>query len=333
MLKLLRLEITGIESETESASFGHNANYRATMGYDQQTETINVTVDKIVKPDLTREDDVEVNYVTVDERNFKSTDFVKLTDNMAWVVDFDVTTEKITSPLDIWKYTSEFKSSDYTHTKALRTIKQRYSENFTPLFLLYDFYKNSEGFSTATLVFQTMENGERSATVITNDNVEAVNSKAALTSIISNQTHVFYEILDESGNVVNANITPVLEGLNPGFEKVRGDYFTTELPNQTNYKIRVNYTRGLSDKDLPNRFDVRCINAVSSKDRLITGLNGKSTPDYSHLGNGYQDHLDTKFAGYDIINLTCSLEAGDYIKFKLDCGSQETYSELQINLV
>ena len=57
----------------------------------------------------------------------------------------------------------------------------------------------------------------------------------------------------------------------------------------------------LSDKDLENRFDVRCINAVSSKGRLITGANGKSTPNYSHLGTGYQAHLDSKFAGYDVV--------------------------------
>ena len=274
--------------------------------------------------------------MAVDEKNFTVDDFKKTSDNMIWVVDFDVANEKILAPMDVLAYTSQFKGEDYSHTRVLRTIKERYHDNHNPLFTLFDFYQATTDFETATLAFHTKINAdaaEKSNTVITNENVEVVDTKGLLNLAISAQTHVFYEILDAAGAPVNAEITPLLEGFNAGFEKVLGDYFVTNLAKGNQYKIRVNYTRGLADKELSNRFDVRCINAVPTKDRLITGTKGKTIPDYSHLGTGYQAHLQTKFAGYDVVTLTCDLEVGDYIKVKLDCGSQLAYSELQINII
>lgn len=375
MLRICQIKILGKEdlsgAPVEGAQVGVNDNYRTTMGYDEATKAINVRIEKIVRPELSREEGVELSYTVIAERSFTEKDFPKPTDNMSWVVDFDVATETIKDPISILDYTKQFASyDDNAHLNIYTYVDQRFNFNLLPLFVLEDFYKETTGFDTTIITYYVDGNTTISPTNWTQQGsiaktvVKEVEYREKNSWNATMRTNVFFEILNEDGTIDGeANVTPAInirpDYLNnpvdapaQGAAKILGNQFEVNLPKSSQYKVRVNYFNMLQDKTPSVRFDVRCINGVSSKDRLTSGIKaGQTALDYSHIdsavetfinevsnhlvGNteGYVNFNYTKFAGYDTLVVSNQLEVGDQIRLKLDCGAQTSYGELIINLV
>lgn len=371
MLRICKTPILGYEAN-EVIHYGVNYNYRTVMGYDQETKTIHARVEKVVKPDLTRDENVEVSYVTVDEREFTEKDFLKPTDNMMWVVDFDVESEKIKDPLDVLEYTKQFAAYDENaHLNVYMYIDKRFSSNtLLPLFAIEDFYKQTTGFATAIITYYVNDTTIISPTTWTQQDevpktvVKEVSFREKNSWNATMRTNVFFEILNQDGSVnADVDVTPTLDIRTDYYDNsvdspaqavanILGNQFEVTLPKSDLYKVRVNYFNMVKNKDLSVRFDVRCINGISSKDRLNSGIKaGQTAPDYTPISaaveqfiNSIDTHLEgntegfmnfdyTKFAGYDTLSISNLLEAGDSIRLKLDCGGQSSYAELVIHLV
>jgi hypothetical protein len=309
------------------------------MGYNSQDNTINVKVEKLIRPDLTREENVEITYETVDERTFSKSDFPQNKDNMAWQVDFDVKTEKIVEPFDVYAYTSTIASGSLFHRVMWRKIKERYSsETLLPLFTVDSFYKDAEGFSLSTLQFHVADlEGTVADTIITNPDVEEMTQaeKIAFVTIILS-TSVFYEVYDENDNLISSilNSSPNPQQAlsargGPGHTK-GGNQYRASVPNAGTYKVKLIFIRSLENKTISNQFDVSCINAIANKSRVISGV--KAGQEIIETEAKGVDGL-TKFAGSENIRLTASLDSGDYIKLKLSVGDFYSYSELWLDII
>jgi hypothetical protein len=335
MYKLIKTKITGFD-DIEDSPIGVNSNYRATMGYDSTNETINVKVEKIIRPELTRDEEVEFSYQIVDEKSFTKADFVQTKENMAWQVDFDVQSEKIVAPLDVYAYTSTIATGSLFHRVMWRKIKERYSsDTLLPLFTVDSFYKQAEGFSLSTLQFHVADNpGQISDTVITNSDVEEMTQAEKISYLFDNiNTAVFYEVFDADDNLLST-IVPVpcpypqvavaaREG-----DAVRsrgGNQYRTTLPKASSYKVVVFFLRLNHNTTIPCQFDVSCVNGVASKSRVISGLKpGEPT---SYRGVNPRGEF-TRFSGSEVIKVNVDLESGDFFKLKLSCGDFYSYSEL-----
>lgn len=340
MYKLIKTKITGFDDREESP-IGVNGNYRSTMGYDSTTQTINVKVEKIIRQDLTRDDTLPVEYQIVAERSFAKVDFNQTKDNMAWQVDFDVSTEKILDPLDVYAYTSTIATGSLFHRVMWRKIKERYNENLLPLFTLDSFYKESNGFSLSTLQFHIADvEGTVADTIVTNQDAELMTQAEKIAYINYNvSTHVFYEIFDEQDNLISSIINnsqyPQQAMANRPNDTLRakgGDQYKVSLPNSSSYKIKVIFYGDHQDKTASATFDVNCINAISNKTRLTSGIKAGQPTTYAGI-----DRLDpygnSRFAGSETLKLTTSLESGDYLKLKLSVGDFYSYSELWIEII
>lgn len=340
MYKIYKTQITGFDLEGyEETIIGVNSNYRVTMGYNDTEKKISVKVDKLVKPDLTRDEDAEISYVTVDSKNFVPADFIQYSDNMAWVVEFDADQEKILAPFNVLAYTKTLIDSSSTHQDIWKMIKERHSGRQFPCFHLESFYKKVTDFSASVLTFHTTgADGSPDTTIIEAGTTPAPVEMATqdrIKDIQSNYvTNIIFQILDSDGNVVtNKQPTSIFGNAfdaDAKYAKTRGNQFHIDLAAASEYKIRVNYITGYTDKTISAQFDVNCINGVPSKTRLISGKRTGQTTDLSYLG---ATNATAKFAGYEDVIIDNKLSAGDFIKFKLDCGDQITYAELMINLV
>jgi hypothetical protein len=340
MYKLIKTKITGFDN-LEDSPIGLNANYKATMGYDSATETINVKVEKIIRPDLTRDEEVEVSYQIVDEKSFAKADFVQTKENMAWQVDFDVQSEKITTPLDVYAYTSTIATGSLFHRVMWRKVKERYSsETLLPLLTVDSFYKEAEGFDLCTLQFHVADNpGELSDTVITNADVEEMTQAEKISYVLDMiNTHVFYEIYDENDNLLSSILNPsdhsqqaVAAREGEPIKAKGGNQYRVALPNASVYKVKVVFYRDVADKVLSNQFDVSCVNAISSKSRVSSGLKDGQTSYPGFVRPGTDGN--SRFAGFETVKLTASLDSGDYIKLKLSLGDFYSYSELWIDII
>ncbi len=339
MYKLIKTKITGFD-DREDSPIGVNANYRTTMGYDSTAETINVKVEKVIRPELTREEQVDVTYEVVDERTFGVSDFPKTKDNMAWQVDFDVATQKILEPLDVYSYTSTIATGSVFHRVMWRKIKERYNDQLLPLFTLDTFYKQSNNFDLSTLQFHIADiEGTVSDTVLTSD-AELMSQAEKIAYLNYNlYTHVFYEIFDEQDNllssIINTSPHPQQALANRPNDTLRqrgGNQYRVSLPNLNSYKVKVLFYGDHQDKTASARFDVSCINATASKSRVESGIKAGDPTTYAGI-----DRLDpygnSRFAGSEIIRLNSSLDSGDYIKLKLSVGDFYSYSELWIDII
>lgn len=348
MYKLIKTKITGFEDRPDS-DIGVNANYRTTMGWDAVSQSINVKVEKIIRPDLTRDDTVELSYNLVDERSFTIEDFPMNKENKAWIVDFDVKTEKIQNPFDVYAYTSTIATGSTFHKVMWRNILQRYNPEYLPCFAIDRFYKADPTFNTAVLQFYVADTpDDASDTVITNPESEVELKTQSLKIAFVNRAlaaGVLYEILDEQDNIVSSNMVPsskqqeALYGVNEvsgdPFQRnpsnLRGNRFKVSLPNSDSYKIRVVFinTFGI-DKTLPVSFEVNCVNAISNKTRVTSGLKpGETIESFESVRPGAQP---TSYYGSEIIKVTTDLNSGDFFKVKLSCGDFYSYSELWVEI-
>lgn len=335
MYKLIKTKITGFDN-LEDSPIGINANYRATMGY--QSGQITVKVEKIVKPDLTRDEDVEVSYETVDEKTFAKVDFPQAKENMAWQVDFDVVTEKILAPLDVYAYTSTIATGSLFHRVMWRKIKERYSDKLLPLFTVDSFYKQDSGFDLSVLQFHVADNpGSNSDTVITNTDVEEMTQAEKISYVFDNiNTAVFFEVFDDAGNLLSSIINPsdypqvplaAREG--DTLRAKGGNQYRATLPKSTSYKVKAIFVRNNDNTTIQNQFDVSCVNGVTSKSRVYGGL--KDGGPTSYVGVNPRGDF-TRFSGTEDVKVTVDLDSGEHFKLKLSSGDFYSYAELWIDV-
>lgn len=338
MHKLIKTKITGFDN-IENSPLGVNSNYRTTMGYDSSSETINVKVEKLIRPDLTRDESPEITYQIVDEKSFVKSDFAQTQDCMAWQVDFDIKAEKILSPLDVYAFTSTIANGSSFHRVMWRKIKERYSsDTLVPLFTLDSFYKNDETFSTSVLQFHIADvEGTASDTIIINDNVEEKTQAEKIEYCVTKiNTHVFYEILDSDDNVISSMLNPseypqqALSAREVAIHSRGGNQYRVALPNASEYKIKVVFSRELSDKNISNVFNINTVNAVSNKTRITSGVKEGQT---TYPGISRQNDPTVRFAGFEVIKVSASLDSGDYFKVKLSVGDFYSYSELWVDIL
>lgn len=350
MYKLIKTKITGLEGRPES-EIGLNANYRTTMGWNETSQTINVKVEKIVRPDLTRGEDVEYSFEEVDQRTFTIDDFPMNKDLKAWVVDFDVLTGKIKDPFDVYAYTSTIISGSNFHRVMWRNIQARYNTNLIPCFTVDKFYKSDATFSSAVLQFHYAETSDIvSNTIIENSDAEEMTQIQKIV-YVSRSTNVgmLYEVLDSEDNVISSNmdLTKIqqesLDGLvkNPdnnelvagiSYEnndsKKRGNRYKVSLPNSSLYKIRVVFVAAFPNKSLPVSFEVSCVNGTPNKTRVISGLkDGETSADFNR-----PNIQPNKYCGQEIVKVNTDLNSGDFFKLKLSCGDFYSYSELWVEI-
>ena len=350
MYKLIKTKITGLEGRPES-EIGLNPNYRTTMGWNESTQTINVKVEKIVRPDLTRDEDVELTFEEVDQRTFTVDDFPMNKDLKAWVVDFDVVTEKIKDPFDVYAYTSTIVSGSNFHRVMWRNIQARYSTNFVPCFTVDKFYKSDATFDSAVLQFHYAESSDNiSNTIIENSDAEEMTQIQKILYVYrSTFVGILYEVLDSEDNIISSNmdLTKIqqesLDGLikNPDNNelvggvsydnddaKKRGNRFKVSLPNSSLYKVRAAFFTAFPNKNLPVTFEVTCVNGTPNKTRVTSGLkDGETSADFNR-----PNATPNKYCGQEIIKVNTDLESGDFFKLKLSCGDYYSYSELWVDI-
>ena len=154
-MKLFKQTILG----NTDGSIGINQNYRTSFGYTD--DGILVKVEKIIKPDLTRIENIdsevapEITFETVAEKTFTPSDFPKTTDHIVWYVDFDVATESITKP----KQLLDLINNSTPIYDIWVTYNNLHNPDLLPLFTLQNFDRLAEGFDKTVLrVFLDTEN-------------------------------------------------------------------------------------------------------------------------------------------------------------------------------
>lgn len=296
MFKIIKTKISGLEG---SDKLGINNNYRTTVGYNAANKSITVSVDKVVRPDLTREETVECSFTNVDERTFTVADFPLLTDNCAWMVDFDVSTEKITNPLEVLEFTKTvYTGNNNFHQSMNNSIVSRYSENYLPIFIHKCFDKQSTDFEHSVLVIYYADTSlDATDTVITNNDAEDMQQDVYRSWIIDNIMPEFtFTIKDDSGNLVDSAVN-----------KLNRNQYKVQLPSGI-YNIDVTCNKA-TFSETSNSYDVNVVNGISNKNRLVVG------------------------DGTVSVNLNASgLSSGEYCKLKLNAGKFVSYAELWIDI-
>jgi len=292
MFKIIKSKVVAAEGTDK---LGVNSNYRNTIGYNSQTKTISVLVEKVVREDLNREEDAPLTYLEVDSREFTTLDFPQTTDHMSWFVEFDVQTGKISNPIESleWAKNLPNRNSVFHHGGLQTAYLARYSEDLLPLIYINSFNKNATDFSSSLLQIWEAPN-----TIINATAEELLNMEKHHWLRDNVFPEVEYEILDANGDAVTAPLT--LQGNN-----LKNQY-TVTLPAADEYTIRHIFTKP-NFETIENTYDVNIVNGSSTKNRIV-------------IAEGQSDVL---------IN-TRGLSAGDFTKVKLNSGKYTGFSELWI---
>lgn len=292
MFKIIKTPVIAAEGTDK---IGINSNYRSTIGYNATTKTVSVLVEKLVKEDLTREEDAPVVYEEVASRNFTSSDFLQTTDHMSWFVEFDVETGVISDPIETleWSKTLPTRNSFFHHGGLQTAYAARYSDALLPLFYINSFNKQLTDFSGSLLQIWHAPNTVINATA---DEMTNMEKHAWLRDNVISE--VSFEILDSAGAPVTA--TPALQG-----NTLKNQYSVT-LPVADEYTIRHIFTKP-NFGGVQNTYDVVVVNGSSTKNRIVVG-EGQS----------------------DVIINTRGLSAGEFTKVKTNCGKFFGFSELWI---
>jgi hypothetical protein len=129
---------------------------------------------------------------------------------------------------------------------------------------------------------------------------------------------------------------------------IGGNLFKVQLPVADHYNIRTLFISHLEENlNLPISYDVTCVNGISNKTR-VSGI-GRANLLNTEQWQTFLDQRVTKYdvnpqtgrrtvngtvVGIDKIKIAADgLEAGDYIKLKLNVGEHYSYSELWIELI
>lgn len=166
MLKIFKSIIKGnLDTET----YARDTNHRVTMGYDADTQTIKVKVEKVLppNPDLSedlpedtptvlREPHTSADFVLATERDFTPQDFVRTSDNCKWIVEYNSTTNTISDPIEVYEIAKQYINGSDSHEKIyynLNNYRYQPADSLSPLFVLDSFYKSAEGFSGSAICF------------------------------------------------------------------------------------------------------------------------------------------------------------------------------------
>ena len=303
MYKIIKTVILGSDV---TGTIGVNSNYRSTMGYDTASKTISVKVEKLTREDLTRDEAPTITYETVAEREFTVSDFLRQGDHNQWCVDFDVTTQTITDPLNIlvWGEEQRVKNPQFRFNDLRAGLTARYSFDLLPLFILKSF-DNIDSFDHSLLTFLVPKSDENTGdydTIITNTDVEEMTFEQRSLWFETEITPlVEIQVLDLENTVI---AIPTKPNNHPSASK-DNDYVVT-LPVADAYKLRYTFTKP-NFKDTPNTYNVSVINGNVNKNRIV-------------IGDGTED----------IILNSSFLTAGDFTKVKLNLGLLVSFSELWI---
>lgn len=304
MYKILK---THIQASTVTEKIGINYNVRPTMGFNEETQEITVRIDKVAKPDLTREADVEVTYELLKERTFTVADFPAVGDHNNWIVEYDVVNNIITDPISTWELVNKERklNPSFTFGNVREFLTARWSEDLIPLMSLKTFDSTTD-FSHSVLTFWVNQDDDTTTkydTVLTNDgSVQLMTNEerdAYLSTFIPKITFAVKNADDESVGTVTA--------AEP--QKTGGTIFnnyTVTLPAADLYKLEITVAKE-QFPSTTNTYTLSTINGNINKNRI-------------EVGDGT----------FEILLNSSGLAAGDYIKFKMNLGEFTSFAELWI---
>jgi len=226
MLKIFKSIIKGnLDTET----YARDTNHRVTMGYDAETQTIKVKVEKVLppNPDLSedlpedtptvlREPHTSADFVLIVEREFSATDFVFKNDNTKWLIEYDSKTKTISDPIDVYELAKQYINGSASHEKIYYNLNQyRYQvdPSLTPCFMLDCFYK-SLGFDGSTVQFfvEDLQLDFLDTVLEVHDNqeiTEVTPKEYEFWCQYNARVAVTFEVLDEQGKIVSSAIPTV----------------------------------------------------------------------------------------------------------------------------
>jgi len=311
MVQIFKRKVQGIDlgNGGDSLLVGLNSNYRTSFTYTNSNETLVVKVEKVTKPDLTREEVVDLTYTEVASRSFTPVDFPKVTDRAFFYVEFDVVNQQIVGPFnayDLWA-TLKVTQENYIETsEAYTDLQKRYhSEQLIPLFELRYFDKASEGFSNSVIRILTMEGQthEETGNTIINSDVEVfldddtTPPSKTVKAVYTFCPKITYEVYDEADNKLNVTIN-----------KEFTNRYNVTLPAGI-YYIKCIFNKPVNG-DIKNTYSLsRTVNAVLNKNRIVVG-DGENTVKFDISG----------------------LASGEVAKLKLDLDMYMSYGQLVVNI-
>jgi len=308
MFKIIKTQITA--SLKEGSEIGINANYRTTMGYNSEDKTISVKVEKLNRPDLTREENLEVTYTEVASRIFGLEDFPQNTDNITWFTEYDVEANKISDPIEIWDWVATLQQKTppapnvpYTIGSLQTDFAAHFTPKILPLFHLGSFNKSVENFEGSLLQFYVTNADQTTLaphdTILTDPNLEVKTSlEKSQWSSINILPMLSYNLLDANGDVVEVEQTKMVT---PRHQKVT-------LPKADEYSVRINFTKP-AFKNISNTYNVSVVNGGINKNRIVIS-EGSSVVLVNARG----------------------LNSGDFVKVKLNIGKYNSFGEFWINI-
>jgi len=318
MATLAQRPIAGFDETGEKSVI--NGNYRFTYGFVDNK--ITVKVDKIVRPDLTREhNDEEITFEEVASREFTSSEFALRTDHMAWYVDFDVVNNTILDPLDVIAYgaANAYKEPNYNVFGLHRDLMARYdSYTLLPMFYVKTFDYGTVNFENSLIVFYTVKHTEPSPgdTILNNEVITLEDENATRFWIRDNLlSAVTFSIKDSEGNSVG-NVSPKLEST-----PTKRRYGVTDEPAMTpklnayvatlpagKYNVTCSFAKELYPTAV-NSYDIEMINGISAKNNITIG------------------------AGQSDVNIDLTgLSTGDVSRMKFNLGAFTAYAQLLITI-
>jgi hypothetical protein len=302
-MKLFKEQLLG----NTDASISINQNYRISFGYADNS--ITVKVEKIIKPDLTRIEELDaevipqITFETVDEKTFTASDFPKQSDHIVWYVDFDVTTQSITKPKQLLDLFNGSGPSTPIY-QIWSTYMSIHNSDLLQLFTLQNFDRLSEGFEKSVLrVFVDVDNTpDLLDTVITAGDFETVTATEYNDWAGANLVpKITFDIKNEQNEDVDATLTARTE-------QQRFGHYRVSLPAAI-YNIQVNVNKP-AYSTLNNRYDLTAVNGIINKNRIDINTGSVSIQ----------------------LNLT-GLQAGENAKLKLNLGKHNSFGELWVDIV
>lgn len=302
MYKIIK---TKIIASSVTGTIGVNPNIRVTMNYDDDTKVVSVKIDKIIRPDLSREEETPLTYETINERNFTEADFIRAGDNNNWFVDYDVINNIIIEPKQTSDFVIEQRKIDknFTFGNLVETLAGRYTSDLLPLFTIKSF-DDISGFDHSVLTFYY----DDEYTVISSnaDDLDTVSRREWIESnIVSDIT---YEVRNANDELVSESIYRANQEGVQSLSNTKSAW-KLNLPIAELYNVRIKVTKPQFG-ETQNLYDVVVINGNSNKSRV-------------YIGDGVAD----------IVVNTSNLAVGDYTKIKLNLGLYNSFSELYITYI
>jgi hypothetical protein len=289
MFKIIKTKISAAEG---ASTIGLNANYRTTISYNDD-KTISVTVDKVKRPELTRDEEQTLVFEEVDQRTYSESDFLMSTDNGSWFVDFDVSSGKLTNPIDVYDWMASANSGDSNfHVKIQDKVFGRYNSEYLPVFNLKTLDKDSSNFQHSVLICYVAD-----STIVNAVGSVSMDSTECREWLESNvKPEITYSILDSSNQSVGVLVAS---------QKNR---YKTTLPAGV-YTVNVSCNK-TSFAETSNTYGLSNVNGLINKNRLV-------------LADGDSSPVTVDLSG---------LVSGEYFKLKLNYGKFISYAELWIEI-